>query len=403
MATTPSRIEPQPATATATTAGVTSGHVEVAVARTPTSPRPLRRRSEFDPVDYATMVGCAISALALGWVVFTHLTEGIGWFGFVVVVYLCFLGLFGLVTADRLGRLVASDRLATVAITSGAILLAAPLLWLVGYVVLKGLPNVTGHFFTEDQGGITPGMPATRGGGSHAIMGSLEQVTLALVISLPLALTTAVFLNETRSRLRRPVRIFVDAMSGLPSIVAGLFIFAVLILPNAQKSEVFGNNGLMASLALSVIMLPTITRTVEVVLRLVPDGLREASLALGASRARTVWSVVLPTARNGISTAVVLGIARAVGETAPLLFTSVGASLYNSNPFSGSQESLPIFVYRNIRQPLATQIDRGFTGAFVLMLIVLTLFAITRLIGGQRRTQRTARPRLVTPQEDLEP
>ena len=114
-------------------------------------------------------------------------------------------------------------------------------------------------------------------------------------MTVPLALATAVFLNETRSRFRRPVRIFVDAMSGLPSIVAGLFIYAVLILPFGEtSSSLFGFNGFMASLALAMIMLPTVTRTVEVVLRLVPDGLREASLAMGASRARTVWSVVLP-------------------------------------------------------------------------------------------------------------
>lgn len=348
-------------------------------------PKPRARPHELDRVDYATMAGCAVSSLALSWVVFTRLTDGVGWFGFVLVVYLGFLVLYGLVTADRVGRLLAVDRLATVAISSGAALLAAPLLWLVGYVVLRGMPSLSVDFFREDQGGITPTMPASAGGGSHAIIGSLQQVALALSLSLPLALATAVFLNETTSRLRRPVRIFVDAMSGLPSIVAGLFVFAVLIIPYAEDTSVLGNNGFMASLALAMIMLPTITRTVEVVLRLVPDGLREASLALGASRARTVWSVVLPTARSGITTAVVLGIARAVGETAPLLFTSVGASLFNANPFDGQQESLPIFVFRNIRnQPLPTQIDRGFTGALVLMLVVLTLFGITRLVGRGR-------------------
>jgi phosphate transport system permease protein len=222
----------------------------------------------------------------------------------------------------------------------------APLLWLVGYVVVKGLPALRPGFFVDDQRGITPTMPATAGGGSHAIVGSLEQVALALVLSTPLAVATAVFLNETRSRLRRPVRIFVDAMSGLPSIVAGLFVYAVLIIPYGGQQELFGFNGLMASLALAMIMLPTITRTVEVVLRLVPDGLREASLAMGASRARTVWSVVLPTARSGITTAVVLGIARAVGETAPLLFTAFGYKLFNANAFANPQESLPLFVYR---------------------------------------------------------
>jgi phosphate transport system permease protein len=364
-----------------------------APAAPPPPPRPPRvpvRPRELTTVDYATMAGSALSALALTWLVFTRLTDGVGWLGFLVVAYITFLGLFGLVTADRVNGLVARDRLATVAVTSGAVVLLAPLLWLVGYVILKGLPALRPDFFTEDQRGITPTMPATEGGGSHAIIGSLLQVGLALVMTVPLALATAVFLNETRSRFRRPVRIFVDAMSGLPSIVAGLFIYAVLILPFGSSGTIFGFNGFMASLALAMIMLPTVTRTIEVVLRLVPDGLREASLAMGASKARTVWSVVLPTARSGVTTAVVLGIARAVGETAPLLFTSFGYKLFNSNPFSGAQESLPLFVYRNIQQPDASAIERGFTGALVLLIIVLILFAIARF-AGRDRSRRTSR------------
>jgi phosphate transport system permease protein len=349
------------------------------------------RPRELTTVDYATMAGCALSALALTWLVFTRLTDGVGWLGFLLVAYITFLALFALVTADRVNGLVARDRLATVAVTSGAVVLLAPLLWLVGYVILKGLPALRPTFFTEDQRGITPTMPATAGGGSHAIIGSLLQVGLALVMTVPLALATAVFLNETRSRFRRPVRIFVDAMSGLPSIVAGLFIYAVLILPFGSSGTLFGFNGFMASLALAMIMLPTVTRTIEVVLRLVPDGLREASLAMGASRARTVWSVVLPTARSGLTTAVILGIARAVGETAPLLFTSFGYKLFNSNPFSGAQESLPLFVYRNIQQPDASAIERGFTGALVLMIIVLVLFAIARFVGRDRSRRGTRR------------
>jgi phosphate transport system permease protein len=135
------------------------------------------------------------------------------------------------------------------------------------------------------------------------------------------------------------------------------------------------------------------------VLRLVPDGLREASLALGSSRARTTWSVVLPTARSGITTAVILGIARAVGETAPLLFTAFGYDLTNSNPFNGPQESLPLFVYRNIRKPDTSAIARGFAGALVLMIIVLTLFGIARFIGRDRskRGKRRGTPRIEVP------
>ena len=136
---------------------------------------------------------------------------------------------------------------------------------------------------------------------------------------------------------------FVDAMSGVPSIVAGLFVYAVWV------SE-FGFSGFAAALALSISMLPTITRTCEEVLRLVPDGLREASLALGATEWRTTWSVVLPTAQAGLITAVILGVARAVGETAPLIATAFGASPMNANPFHGPQAALPLFVYKQITE-----------------------------------------------------
>jgi phosphate transport system permease protein len=387
-------VEAHPATATTPTPTTPTPDGAIAVASRPAgAPVGQRRRPrELTQLDFATMAGCALSSLALTWVVFARLTEGVGWFGFLLVAYLAFLVLFGLVTADRFDRLVATDRLATVAITTGAIVLAAPLIWLVGYVVVKGVGALRPDFFVKDQGGVTPTQPATAGGGAHAVVGSLQQVGIALALTVPLALSTAVFLNESRSRLRKPVRIFVDAMSGLPSIVAGLFVFAVLILPYVEDSEGFlGNNGAMAALALAMIMLPTVTRTVEVVLRLVPDGLREASLAMGASRARTVWSVVLPTARSGITTAVVLGIARAVGETAPLLFTAFGSDLMNADPLHGPQESLPLFVYRNIRQPIESQINRGFTGALVLMLIVLSLFAVARYVGRDRAGHTTRR------------
>jgi phosphate transport system permease protein len=359
--------------------------------------RSARRPRDFTPTDVFTLVGCAISAVCLNWLIFARMVDGTGWFGFVVCSYVTFLILFYLVTSDRLGRLVAVDRVATVVVTTIAAVLLVPLVWLIGYMIFRGVPALTAGFFVNDQAGITPVMESSAGGGAHAIVGTIQQVGLALIWSLPLGLACAVFLNESRSKWRRPVRIFVDAMSGLPSIVAGLFIFATLILPFAgSNNPLFGFNGFMASLALAMIMLPTITRTVEVVLRLVPDGLREASLALGSSRARTVWSVVFPTARTGMTTAVVLGIARAVGETAPLLFTAFGYDLMNSNPFGGSQESLPLFVYRNIRRPDITAIERGFAGALVLMVLVLALFGLARFVGrdrSRRSARRTPRSR----------
>ena len=354
--------------------------------------RRARRPREFTSFDVWVLTGSIISALCLNWLIFYRLTAGASLFGFLLCSYFTFLAIFGAVTAERMGRLVATDRVMTVVVVSSAVIVFIPLVLLIGYILVQGLKALSPGFFISDQQGITPVLPSSAGGASHAIIGSIEQVGLALLWSLPLALAAAVFLNESRSRWRRPVRIFVDAMSGLPSIVAGLFIFATLILPFAKSGNpLFGYNGFMASLALAITMLPTITRTVDVVLRLVPDGLREASLALGASRARTVLSVVFPTARTGMTTAVVLGIARAVGETAPLLFTAFGYDLMNSNPFSGSQESLPLFVYRNIRKPDISAIERGFAGALVLLLLVVALFALARFIGRDR--SRRPKPR----------
>jgi phosphate transport system permease protein len=363
-----------------------------------------RRPRELTSTDIGIMVGCFLSALSLCWLVFDVLTGGIGWLGFGLATFVCFLGLLFLVTAETMGTTAAADRVVAAIVVSAAVMLLVPLVWLVGYIIVRGSHALRANFFYEDQRGITPVKPATAGGGAHAIVGTVMQVGLALVWALPLGLLAAVFLNETRSKWRRPVRIFVDAMSGIPSVVAGLFIFAVLILPFAKKVEIFGGwkvfsfNGFMASLALAIMMLPTITRTVEVVLRLVPDGLREAGLALGASKTRTVWSVVLPTARTGITTAVVLGIARAVGETAPLIFTAFGYDLMNTNPFDGPQESLPLFVYRNIKKPDVSAVDRAFAGALVLMMIVLALFLVARWVGRDRsrRRSRTRHVRLLS-------
>ena len=347
-------------------------------------PRRPRRPRELTGTDVVTALACFASALSLSWLFFTRLTGGIGWFGFGLATYALFLALLYFVTADRFGSMVAMDRVVTAIVFSVALVLFIPLVLIIGFIIDKGAPALRVGFFFHDQAGITPEMASTAGGGSHAIVGTLEEVGLALLFSLPLGLSAAVFLNESRSKWRRPVRIFVDAMSGLPSILAGLFIYAVLILPNARHIALFGYNGLMAALALSLTMLPTIARPVEVVLRLVPDGLREASLALGSSRTRTVWAVVLPTARTGITTAVVLAIARVVGETAPLIWTAFGETLMNADPFKGPQESLPLFTYRYIQQPSKAFQARGFAGALALLGIVLVLFVIARIIGRDR-------------------
>jgi phosphate transport system permease protein len=175
------------------------------------------------------------------------------------------------------------------------------------------------------------------------------------------------------------VRTLVDAMSGVPSIVAGLFIYTALI-----RSAGWGFSGFAAALALSVLMLPTVTRACEVVLRLVPSGLREAAYALGAPRWRVVLQVVLPTARSGVSTAGILGMARSVGETAPLILTAFGASILNTNAFSGPQSSLPLFIWQNVRNSDPGQVRRGQAGALALVALVLVLFVLARRFSRAR-------------------
>ena len=208
--------------------------------------RTPRRPVALTPIDVVLALVSALSSISFCWLTFSVLTDGIGWFGFWVVAYVIFLAIYFVVTLDRVGRLAAVDRLVTVIAWTAMIVVLVPLVWLIIYILAKGLPALSLGFFVHTQKGVVPTDPATAGGGLHAIVGTIEQVGIALVISLPLGVMTAIFLNETRSKLRRPVRIFVDAMSGMPSVVSGLFIYATLIIPLAKDSSLFGYNGFMA-------------------------------------------------------------------------------------------------------------------------------------------------------------
>jgi phosphate transport system permease protein len=183
-----------------------------------------------------------------------------------------------------------------------------------------------------------------------------------------------VYLHEIKGRMTKPIRFIVDAMSGLPSIVAGLLIFTVWV--NGR-----GFSGVACSAALFVLMLPTQTRASEEILRTVPDSLREGSLALGAPQWRVITRVVLPTARAGLLTASILAVARAIGETAPAILTAFGSSVTNKNPFHGPQASLPLMVWDLIRQPNQVQIDRAWTALLILVLFVLVAFTLARWVG----------------------
>jgi phosphate transport system permease protein len=249
---------------------------------------------------------------------------------------------------------------------TGAVVLAL-LTWIVVTIVVKGAAKLRLSFLRDDLSDVGPLDPG--GGAAHALIGSLIQVGMATIVVVPIAILTAVYLHEIRGRMASVIRFVVDALSGLPSIVAGLLVFT--ILP--------GYAGYKASLALFVLALPIVTRTAEEVLRTVPDSLREASLALGAPQWRVIMRIVLPTARAGLLTAVLLAVARMTGETAPVLLTAGLNASTNPNPFSGPMASLPTFVWDLIRVPDKVQNDRAWAGALLLLIVVLIAFVGARL------------------------
>ncbi|MFC1417100.1 phosphate ABC transporter permease PstA [Streptacidiphilus cavernicola] len=345
-----------------------------------------------------TAVGAAGGSLALTWLLYERVLPFSGAFGFLLCWYLVFLGTaWGVARLQWDGRIV-RERLVQILLGSSGLLVVALILDQVGYVAFRG-EHAASHanFFTQDMLHTATLSPITSGGVVHAVVGSLEQLGLATLFSVPLGIAAAVFMSEIGGRMARPVRTVVEAMTALPSIVAGLFILGVVILTlGLQKS------GFAASLALTVMMMPIVTRAAEVVIRLVPGTLREASYALGGSQWRTVLSVVLPTARPGLVTAVVLGMARGVGETSPVLLTSGFTSGMNANPFSEHQVSLPLYIWNYVRYPAPDMVARGFAAGLTLMAMVLVLFVTARVLGGRapgrlsrRQRRRTARDLLV--------
>jgi phosphate ABC transporter permease subunit PstA/phosphate ABC transporter phosphate-binding protein len=348
--------------------------------------RPRRVLGARRPSDTYAVLGAAAGSLGLTSVLFGYLAPLSGLLGFVVTAWLLYLVLYGLLVAQDEDRLVVRDRLASAVVHSLAGLVLLALVLVVGYTFVKGwaaLPHR--NFYTQDMGTASSLTPLTTGGVTHALVGTLEQIATALVITVPLGVSCAVFLTEVPGAYARFVRTVVEAMTALPSILAGLFVYAVILILGRQPS------GFAAGCALSVMMLPIIIRASDVVLRLVPASLKEASYALGSSKLRTVWQVVLPTARSGLATSVILGTARGIGETSPVLLTAGYSKVMNADLFHGPQTSLPLLVFTLVRLPSAWQISRGFGAATVLLVVVLVLFLIARLLGGRAPGQLTHR------------
>lgn len=337
--------------------------------------------------DIFAMVGSVLGSGALTWLLYTHLAPFSGRLGIVVLWYLSFLLLYAIVVSfDESGPAVL-DRIAGAVIRSIAAVLLIALGFVIVYVLARAAKAlVHTNLYVEDLSVTGPLQPLTSGGVVHGIVGTLIEISIALVITVPAAMLCAVFLNEFPGRYARIVRTVVEAMTALPSVVAGLFIYSTYVLLLG-----FPRSGLAAALALSVMMLPIVVRAADVVLRLVPGNLTEASLALGASKWRTVWHVTLPTARSGLATAIILGTARGIGETSPVLLTAGYGQTTNTDPRQGPMVSLPLLAYTLRNSPSDAMIARAFGAASILLIIVVVLFVFARTLGGRGPGQLTPR------------
>jgi phosphate transport system permease protein len=350
-------------------------------AATPERRRVLRSRTVDDRL---ALVGSALAALALLWVVYWRLLPWSGIFGFVVGWFVLFLVIYLVVSRQRHSVAVARDRLMAAVVHGGALVVGGTLVLVVISTLWQGRDALAHlNFFTSDLSAAGPLTPLAVGGVLHAVVGTLIEVAMTIAITLPIGVLTAVYLNEVGGRASRVVRIVVEAMTAMPDVLAGLFVYIVLLVTLGLP-----HSGFAAAVALSITMLPITARAGEVVLRVVPGGLREASLALGASQWQTVWRVVLPTARPGLATALILGVARGIGETAPVLLTAGYTTYLTYNPFSGSMSSLPLLAYLLPQSSVHNQVTRGFGAAAVLLVLVVLLFVVARLAVRHRVGRR---------------
>jgi len=328
----------------------------------------------------------AVGALALAFVL-NLVTSVDGVAGTLVVAVLLFLVIQTTWSFLVEGRRHAVDRLATTGVYATFVIALAPLVAVLLTVIVKGLGVISSTFLTTSMRNISP---RSEGGGLyHALIGTLQQVGIAALFGVPLGILTAIYLVEyapsaKSRRLSRAISFFVDVMTGVPSVVVGLFIFTAFVLTLGME-----RSGFTASLALTILMLPVIVRSTEEMLRIVPRELREASYALGIPKWRTILKVVLPTALAGIVTGAMLAIARVAGETAPLLLTTFLSQSVNTNPFKGPQASLPTFIWDQFTSATDASVNRAWGGALVLIVLVMVLYGAAKIIARYTGVKRS--------------
>jgi phosphate transport system permease protein len=323
-------------------------------------------------------IGAGISVIVGTWVLiqFTGLAGKLGAFFAASMLSIIFLSV---VAGLQRGMQAAKNSAVGSLVAIGSLLAMFPVASILFTVFTKGVRGIYVGFFTNDMSLASVNDPLDKGGILHAVIGTLLLILFAMLISVPLGILTALYLTEIKGPGSRLIRFLVQAMSGVPSIVAGLFIYSAFISGTGR-----GFSGFMGSLALSILMLPTVARTAEEVLLLIPSDLREAGLALGATQWRTVAMVVVPAAKSGLITAVILGIARIAGETAPLLFTTGGGDATNANPFDGVMGSIPFAIWKALIAGSEESNARAWASILVLLIIVMVLFFTARRLGKRK-------------------
>ena len=306
-----------------------------------------------------------------------------GKLGFVIVLILMAITTTSLISLIRKDRKAALNSTSTVLVYVAAAFIIVPLASIFWEIFSKGATGVSLGIFSKDMSASASDSPLTEGGLLHAIVGTVYLVFFASVISTPIGILTALYIVEVKGKFAGIVRFFVQAMSGVPSIVAGLFIYAVWVV--GLKNSY---NAAAGAAALTILMIPTVARISEEVLKLIPNDLREAGLAMGATQWRTVAMIILPAARSGLVTAVILGIARVAGETAPLLLTIGGADSLNLNPFSGNNSALPHYIWKNLALGNETAVQRAWLGVFILIVVVFIFFTLARVLGAAKGSKK---------------
>ena len=344
---------------------------------TPTPMKPWKATKKERATDISIFFLALLSSYAV-----VAVTPMKGKLAIFVVFFLVYVLMTSSIKGFQLGSAAAKDALVNSLVAFGAIVTVIPIASILFTVVQKGLPGISLNLFVSDMSMATPTDPLNNGGLLHAITGTLALVTLALIMSVPIGILTALYLTEIKGKFTAPIRFLVQAMSGVPSIVAGLFILSAILYPITKSFS-----GFMGALALTILMIPTIARTSEEVLNLIPNDLREAGVALGGTQWRTVAMIVLPAAKSGLITAVILGVARIAGETAPLLLLTGGGDKVNANAFSGPLGSLPYYIWKSFNAGSPEALTRAWAGLLVLVGLVLVLFTVARYLGSKKSSK----------------